>query len=202
MAHADALSRNPVAEAISEDHILDVLSTESEDWIATVQSADEEISHIKQILSDPNSERIAEIIKNYKIKNDETVNVESREDITEIRREAGVRIANQQIKDKQRYDKKRDASVIFSAGDLVSIKRETPSDGKSKKLVVKYQGPYRIIKALPNDRYLIEDTPISRKNGRRYENIIAIDKMKPWLAFDKDFVSSGSDQDENAQDEL
>ncbi|KAL4720574.1 hypothetical protein ACJJTC_012329 [Scirpophaga incertulas] len=133
---------------------------------------------------------------------DETANVESREDITEIRREAGVRIANQQIKDKQRYDKKRDASVIFSAGDLVSIKRETPSDGKSKKLVVKYQGPYRIIKALPNDRYLIEDTPISRKNGRRYENIIAIDKMKPWLAFDKDFVSSGSDQDENAQDEL
>lgn len=64
MAHADALSRNPVGEAVVEDHVLDFLATESEDWIATVQSSDEEIVRIKQILSDPNSEQVADITKN------------------------------------------------------------------------------------------------------------------------------------------
>lgn len=64
MAHADALSRNPVGEAVVEDHVLDFLATESEDWIATVQSSYEEIVRIKQILSDPNSEQVADITKN------------------------------------------------------------------------------------------------------------------------------------------
>ncbi|XP_028172008.1 uncharacterized protein LOC114361223 [Ostrinia furnacalis] len=38
MAHVDALSRNPVAPAISETHVLDVLVVEKDDWISTVHN--------------------------------------------------------------------------------------------------------------------------------------------------------------------
>ncbi|CAH2218004.1 jg19309 [Pararge aegeria aegeria] len=57
MTHADALSRNPVSNPVSEQHILDVLPIQvsNEDWISTVQSADEEIKKIKQTLLDPSA---------------------------------------------------------------------------------------------------------------------------------------------------
>ncbi|KAL4710315.1 hypothetical protein ACJJTC_011131 [Scirpophaga incertulas] len=121
------------------------------------------------------------------------------ENIDKVRHEAGVRISKQQIRDKLNYDSKRITNVSFAVGDLVSLKREVPSDGKSKKLVVTYQGPYRVLKVLSNDRYLVEDTPITHKKGnRRYENIVAIDKLKPWLSFDKNFGSSDSDDNDEA----
>lgn len=132
---------------------------------------------------------------------DETSSIVRPENLGEVRHEASTRITNQQIKDKLNYDSKRSTNVSFSVGDLVSVKRETPSDGKSKKLTVKFQGPYRVFKVLPNDRYLVKDTPLSRKKGRNYENIVAIDKLKPWLSFDKNFGSSESDKGESTQDE-
>lgn len=70
MSHVDALSRGPIegerAEAV---HILDILSVGSEDWIATVQSSDEEVRRIKDILEDPETPKIAGVHKDYKIKN-------------------------------------------------------------------------------------------------------------------------------------
>jgi hypothetical protein len=131
---------------------------------------------------------------------DETLEIVRPENIEEVRREAGERIRIQQTKDKSQYDKKRTKNVSYSVGDLVRIKREMPSDGRSKKLVVKFQGPYRISKVLPNDRYLVEDTPITRKKGKRYENIVAVDKIKSWLSFDKNYGSSQSDSDESTQE--
>lgn len=69
MSHVDALSRNPVDECSDESHIIDVLAVESDqDWITTVQSTDDEIIQIKNILSDPSTERVTEIYKNYKLK--------------------------------------------------------------------------------------------------------------------------------------
>ncbi|XP_049875596.1 uncharacterized protein LOC126373483 [Pectinophora gossypiella] len=70
MVHADALSRNPVDDSVSESHVIDVLAVEEDqDWIITVQNADDEIKIIKEILSDSNSEQIADVCKNYKLKN-------------------------------------------------------------------------------------------------------------------------------------
>lgn len=72
MAHADALSRNPVSTEIDTQHVLDVLSIEEsdQDWISTVQSADEEVNKIRQVLLDPSIEKVIDIHKNYKLKND------------------------------------------------------------------------------------------------------------------------------------
>lgn len=69
MCHADALSRNPVGDATEERHVLDVLTVGSEEWISTVQDSDDEITRIKAILNDPNSEKVVDIVNNYKLKN-------------------------------------------------------------------------------------------------------------------------------------
>lgn len=120
------------------------------------------------------------------------------EKLDQIRSVASKRIVEQQDKDKARFDSKRLVNVKYESGDLVCVKREVPSDGKSKKLAVKFQGPYRISKVLPNDRFLIEDTPLTRKTGsRRYESVVAGDKIKPWLVFNRNFESSSeSDVDD------
>lgn len=70
MAHADALSRNPVESFDREQHVLDVLSLEQadQDWISTVQSADDEVKKIKDILSDPNTVEAVDVNKNYAVK--------------------------------------------------------------------------------------------------------------------------------------
>lgn len=102
--------------------------------------------------------------------------------LDDIRSEAESLIQHQNVLSKNRNDTKRKVGKQFNVGDLVKIIRTIPSTGQSRKLEPKLQGPYRILKVLPNDRYLVEDTPLSRK-GRRYEAIIAIDKLYPWLNF-------------------
>ncbi|KAL4720809.1 hypothetical protein ACJJTC_013448 [Scirpophaga incertulas] len=217
------LHRNPISETgLDPPTTFDVLAIENceQDWIATVQSADEEVKKIKETLLDPDSRQVMDIHKNYKLKNnriyrmvgdeikwlgilsevlDDTVNVTSTDKLAEIRDEAGKKIRDTQVKDKERFNSQRKAAKTYSAGDLVRIERRVHNDGQSQKLAVKYQGPYRVIKALPNDRYVIEDTPLSRKNNRRYEAVVAVDKMQPWLNYSRNLESSceesGSDAD-------
>lgn len=69
MAHVDALSRSPVDPPIQEPSTLDILTISSDDWIATVQSCDQEIARIKSILSDTDTPPVADVHKNYKLKN-------------------------------------------------------------------------------------------------------------------------------------
>lgn len=65
MAHVDALSRNPIANA---PH--DVLAVNETSWLVTVQSADSEIQRIIGILKDPNLHDLVDIKSNYSIKGD------------------------------------------------------------------------------------------------------------------------------------
>lgn len=111
------------------------------------------------------------------------------ENLDELRQSASHKIREQQNKDAANFNKHRKASRHYKEGDLVRVERHVPHDGKSQKLVVKYQGPYRIMKVLPNDRFLIEDTPMTRKNNRRYEAIVSIDKIQPWMSFSRNFES-------------
>ncbi|KAG7309482.1 hypothetical protein JYU34_005450 [Plutella xylostella] len=114
----------------------------------------------------------------------------NREPIDDVRQEVNQNIAKEQNKQKARFDKKRKESTKYKIGDLVRIERDvTSNNGKSRKLLQKIQGPYRVIKVLDNDRYIVEDTPLTRKQNRRYEGVIAVDKMFPWLAFTENFSS-------------
>lgn len=125
----------------------------------------------------------------------ETLNRIPLENLEETREEACKNITRQQSKDAERFSKHRKASTTYKEGDLVRVERHMPHDGKSQKLVNKYQGPYRVVKILPNDRLVIEDTPLTRKNSQ-YEAVVAIDKVQPWLIFNRNFNSDESDNTE------
>lgn len=132
----------------------------------------------------------------------DTINIITGDEIESVRQEATKRIELQQQKDVERYNKHRKLGKKYKVGDLVRIERQVPHDGQSQKLVVKYQGPYRVIKILEHDRFVVEDTPLSRKGGRRYEGIVAIDKIQPWMSFDRDFDSDSTDEGTNELEDV
>lgn len=106
-------------------------------------------------------------------------------DLDCIRKEISTFVEKSQKQQKERYDKSRCKPIHFKEGDLVRVERHVPATGNSKKLIPKFQGPYKITKVYDHDRYQIEDTPITRKNNKKYSTVVAIDKLKPWLNFSR-----------------
>lgn len=128
--------------------------------------------------------------------NDVADDIVTREEtIEDIRTDASERIEQSQETMKTRYDKRRKEGKTYVEGDLVRVARAiVTGPGQSKKLEAKCKGPYRIKKVLPNDRFLIEDTPLTRK-GARYETVVAMDKIFSWLSFSAAACSSSEDGD-------
>lgn len=124
------------------------------------------------------------------------------ENLVKLRSEAKKRIDKQQEGSKKAFDKRRTEGRTYNIGDLIRVER-TINDkehvGKSKKLISKFHGPYRILKVLPNDRFLIEDTPLTRKGNKSYENVVALDKIHPWLNF-KGYSSDDSDKKDSGSE--
>lgn len=117
-------------------------------------------------------------------------------DVENIREEIAQHIEKNQSEQKKRFDKSR-KKVLLKVGDLVRVEREIPSTGKSRKLVPKLRGPYRIVEVFDNDRYKIEDTPLSRKGNRNFTGVFSVDKIHPWLVFNRNSESdSNSENDE------
>lgn len=126
---------------------------------------------------------------------DDSVEVEN--NIENIREEISQHVEKNQLEQKKRFDKGR-KKITFKIGDLVRVEREIPSTGKSRKLVPKLRGPYRIVEVFDNDRYKIEDTPLSRKGSRKFTGVFSVDKIHPWLAFNREYDSdSDSNTDKN-----
>lgn len=81
MAHVDALSRNPVDENYQGNvDILDVLLVEDDAWLETVQSADQELLRMIEILQDPKSDEVLEVKNNFTVKNGRLYRVIKKED--------------------------------------------------------------------------------------------------------------------------
>ncbi|CAH0731796.1 unnamed protein product, partial [Brenthis ino] len=120
-----------------------------------------------------------------------------------IRDEINTHIEACQQNQKESFDKHRCIPPKYNIGDLVRVERQVPATGQSKKLVPKFQGPYRIASILDHDRFAIEDTPLTSKRGRSFSTIVAIDKIKPWLNFNRPHVSgtysSESDDEESRE---
>lgn len=74
---------------------------------------------------------------------------------------------------------------------------QTSNDGKSKKLLPKYSGPYVIAKKLDHDRYVIEDPKGSSRSQRKYRGVVSIDKMKAFNVEVSSDSNEGSVSDEN-----
>lgn len=126
---------------------------------------------------------------------DDVGNGVSEHSLSEDRQNAKELIDNHQNKDKERNAATKKKLNDFKEGDLVRVVRAIPSmEGQSRKLESKLRGPYRIKRVLPNDRFVIEDTPLTRK-GKHYEAIVALDKIYPWLSFNTANDESSSDNE-------
>lgn len=122
----------------------------------------------------------------------------SSEELNSIRQEITEHVQIDQQKQKKRFDKKRKV-VKYNVGELVRVEREIQSSGKSRKLVPKLRGPYRITEVLDNDRYRIQDTPLSKKGNKSFSGIFSVDKIHPWLVFNRD--EEGKSDSETSESE-
>lgn len=121
--------------------------------------------------------------------------------IQDIRNEALDKIVRTQEKQKQIFDKARISPRQFEVGQLVRVEREVCQKGKSKKLVPKCLGPYRVTKVLQNDRYEVEDTPITKKKGKqKYVGMFSVDKIYPWLVYQSVYESNDDDNNNSDMD--
>lgn len=100
------------------------------------------------------------------------------------RSEASRKISEDQAKAKLRYDRKRKPSRDYKEGDLVLLeKQDTSHTGSSRKLTAPFAIPMVVKKVLRNDRYVVCDMDNSHRNSRstKYERVVAVDKLKPWM---------------------
>lgn len=103
--------------------------------------------------------------------------------IQDLRKEISNHIEKDQQKQKNRYDKTKIKAKIYKLDDLVKIlKPVAHNDGKSKKLLPKFSGPFRITKVLENDRYEVSSIPGTKITTKNYCNIFSADRIKPWIS--------------------
>lgn len=116
-------------------------------------------------------------------------------DIDIIRTEVKDRLDHEQEKQKINYDKGRRPARLYSEGDLIKLTKTTfNNDGKSKKLLPSYVGPYRVVEILGNDRYRIAAIPgLSSCKGNR-KSTVAADRMLPWVHVAALDVNESSDE--------
>ena len=118
-------------------------------------------------------------------------------DIITIREEVKDRLREQQVKQKQYYDKDRKPARNYKVGELVKITKVAfHNEGKSTKLMPSYLGPYRVVKALGNDRYKLAAIPGLTSTKRKRNTTVAADRMLPWVHLAALEVNSDSN-DEN-----
>lgn len=110
-----------------------------------------------------------------------------------IREHVSKHINKQQNLQKTYFDKGRSKAKDYKLGDLVRVLRNPAATGQSRKLLPKYQGPYRVSKKFDHDRYEIEDTPVTKKGKTAYKTVVAADKMQPWVLFDN--ITGDNDDD-------
>ena len=103
------------------------------------------------------------------------------EDMEPLRKLALENTERAQQKYKENFDKHRCVGQKYEVGDLVVIKQErATNDGKSRKLLSCYNGPYQIAKVLTNDRYVVRDIPGMKRKQKPYTGIQAVDRLKKF----------------------
>ncbi|XP_071052949.1 uncharacterized protein [Onthophagus taurus] len=129
----------------------------------------------------------------------------SEEEITEIRTDALHEIRKRQKDQKERFDKLHIKPRKYQEGDLVLVKCEATATGESRKLALRYKGPYVIHKVLPNDRYGLKDIPGAPRSQKPYHSVFASDRMKPWCVItdldEEGDESTDSEEEMNSEDE-
>lgn len=103
-------------------------------------------------------------------------------ELSALREEVKSRIDKAQEAQKSYYDKNRHPAHLYNLGDLVKITKVAfHNDGKSTKLLPSYEGPYRVVKVIGNDRYKVAPIPGFEGMKTKRRTTVAADRMKPWI---------------------
>ena len=98
---------------------------------------------------------------------------------------------------KARVDSKRKGAVRYKIGDLVLWKQAATNinaTGVNRKLANKFDGPFRVGKVFPRDRYLIE--AIKGVRGyKRFSAVVAVDSLRRYHSVNEDEYESGNERD-------
>jgi hypothetical protein len=117
-------------------------------------------------------------------------------DLEALRKETQMRIAAEQEHQKRYFDEKRKPPHQYQVNDQVLVATNPTTDSSSRKLTDKLMGPLVVTGILPNDRYLVEDLPGSVRSARaKYRNVVAVDRMRPFVAAGDLSESSGEDNE-------
>lgn len=105
-------------------------------------------------------------------------------DVTKVREEIITRIAEDQRKQKERFDARRRKGHLYQVGDLVMTKVQcNPVTGSSQKLMPKWRGPFRVTKLLDHDRFEISDIPGAIRSQKKYVGVAGLENIKPWVSY-------------------
>lgn len=103
-------------------------------------------------------------------------------DVSTIRAQVKEKIDVEQEKQKQWYDRNKKPARTYKEGDLVKITKVSfNNDGKSKKLLPPYIGPFCVKKVLGQDRYKIASIPGFSGRTNKRTTTVAADRMLPWV---------------------
>ncbi|CAH2239027.1 jg23585 [Pararge aegeria aegeria] len=119
---------------------------------------------------------------------------DSEQDIADNRAKAAQNIAKTAACMKRRFDNKRKMPTIYKLGDLVLWKgAQANSKDAVRKLKEKFSGPYKVIKVLGNDRYIISSIK-GMKGYKKYTATVASDSMRRFISEEKGQSSSETDE--------
>lgn len=135
--------------------------------------------------------------------------IETNEDrikkVAHWRRIARQLTIKQQKKSEATYNKYRSPDPIFSPGELVLVARKRRGNGKTKKFLPRFIGPYQIVKRVSRTCYLLEDIPANRRKRiwrsfnahscqlRRYSARVETE-WTPEAHLEDDLVSSNGEE--------
>lgn len=129
----------------------------------------------------------SEVLLGYRLRGDKDLlgpelDIESKIDVTRLRQCVAENLESNAELQKQRFDKKRINAKNYQEGDLVLVKIQSQSnDGRSRKLLPVFKGPFKIVRSLGNDRYEISDIRGSERSNKYYTGTAAAEQIKPWI---------------------
>lgn len=120
----------------------------------------------------------------------EEIQAKKRVNLVNVRKDALEEIEKTQRSNESYYAKRSVNPKKFEEGEFVVIKNVDTTIGTNKKLVPKYKGPYKIVKILPNDRYIVGDIDTCQLAQIPYKGTLEAARLKKWTTAKEEIVAT------------